>query len=122
MNTPKYLFDENMPHRTLRTLLLRQVPDMEIWAIGQEGAPSISTLDPDILDWIEQNQCLLVTQNRASMPVHLQDHLAKGQHVPGILTVPTYMSIAQIVEVLVLIWGASLPDEFKDQIVYIKPV
>ena len=51
------------------------------------------------------------------MPGHLRDHLAAGGHVPGILVVP--FPLGALVEELILIWGASLPDEYQDQIVYL---
>ncbi len=53
------------------------------------------------------------------MPGHLRDHLAAGGHVPGILVVPFPLGIGALVEELILIWGASLPDEYQDQIVYL---
>lgn len=53
------------------------------------------------------------------MPVHLQAHLDRGQHVPGIVQLPRRMRISAILDDLWLIWGASLPDEFRDQIVYL---
>jgi hypothetical protein len=53
------------------------------------------------------------------MPGHLRDHLAAGRHVPGTLVVPFSLDIGALVEELILIWGASLPDEYQDQIAYL---
>ena len=53
------------------------------------------------------------------MPGHLRHHLAAGRHVPGILVVPFPLDIGALVEELILIWGASLPNEYQDQIVYL---
>jgi len=117
VNFSGFLFDENMPHRAIRKLLRAQGASIQCWVIGEPGAPAIGSLDPELLVWIEENDCLLVTRNHASMPVHLRNHLALGRHVPGILTMKFRLAPWQMVEDLLLIWGASLPGEYQDQIV-----
>ena len=74
MNPPSFLLDENMPHRAIRKLLRRREPEIHVWVIGQPGAPALGSSDLELLVWIEQHDCLLVTRNRASMPGHLRDH------------------------------------------------
>ena len=113
-----FLLDEHVAHLLGHRLHVR-VPHLRVYAIGDGVAPPIHPLDPDILLWIEANNCLLITNNRASMPVHLTDHLNIGHHVPGIIQLPRRMSIGPILDELLLIWGAGLPDEFRDQIVYL---
>ena len=53
------------------------------------------------------------------MPGHLRDHLAVGRHIPGILVAPFPLDIGALIEELILIHGASQPDEYRDQIVYL---
>ncbi|MBC8448735.1 MAG: DUF5615 family PIN-like protein [Chloroflexi bacterium] len=113
------MLDENMAHHTVRKLLLRREPEIRILAIGQPGAPPLSAPDPELLIWAEEHHCLLVTRNRASMPMHLRNHLAAGRHVPGVLIVPQRMPPWRVSDQLYLIWGASLPNEYQDQIVYL---
>jgi hypothetical protein len=50
--------------------------------------------------------------------MHLREHLAAGRHILGILVVKIGYPAWKIAEDLHLIWGASLPDEINDQIVY----
>ena len=121
MSALKFLLDENLPP-TLAGQLRRHEPRITVLAIGQWGAPPGGTLDPDILHWIEEHDFLLVTNNRHSMPGHLKDHLASNGHIPGILVVPTTRDIGLLVEVLSLVWGASLPDEYRDKITYLPQI
>ena len=114
----RYLLDEHIPS-VYRTQLLYHEPSLTILTIGDEGAPTISTPDPEILRWCEQNNFNLITNNRGSMPQHLEDHLAAGHHVPGIFTVNLKASTGLIIEELILLAGASHEDEFRDQIVYV---
>jgi len=113
-----FLLDENIP-LTLQAQLEQTEPQLQIYAIGDGSAPPKGTSDPDILVWIEMKGCLLVTNNRATMPVHLQAHLVQGHHVPGIVQLPKRFDIGAILADLVLILGASHPDEFQDQIIYL---
>jgi hypothetical protein len=53
------------------------------------------------------------------MLVHLNDHVSQGKHIPGIIQLPRQMDIPLIIENLQLIWEASEPDEFQNQIVYL---
>lgn len=92
---------------------------MRVRLIGEETTPVKGTPDPDILIWIEANDCILVTNNRASMPGHLADHLALGRHVPGIIQLPRRMNIRTILDDLWLIWAAVRPGEFQDQIIHL---
>jgi len=118
MTASGFLIDENLPP-IIAVQMRRHEPRIQALAVGQPGAPSKGTLDPQLLCWIEENDCLLVTNNRASMPGHLRDHLAAGKHIPGILVVPFPLDIGALVKELILIWGASLRGEYQDQIVYL---
>lgn len=118
MSRVHYLLDENLPHR-LKNQLIFHEPSMEILFIGENSAPPLGTQDPDILKWIEQNDFILVSRNRSTMPVHLKEHLAEGGHVPGILLIRKEILIGKLIEDLLLIWGASEAGEYRDQIAYL---
>lgn len=81
--------------------------------------PLRGTQDPDILDWCDQYGFVLVTNNRASMPVHVADHLANSKHIPGILVFRPKATIKAILDDLILIAELSDENEFRDQIVHI---
>jgi hypothetical protein len=118
MNTPGFLIDENLP-QIIAVQIRRQAPHIAVFAVREPNAPPTGTPDSDILLWLEQNNCWLVTNNRTSMPDHLQAHLAAGHHVPGILITPYPLNIGALVAELVLVWGASFPDEYQDRIIYL---
>ena len=94
----------------------------QAWSFGElETSVRLLTalLDPDILLWCEQNAFILVTNNRKSMPAHLQNHLAQGWHVPGILVMNPRMSVGETIDELVLIWGTSEEVEYLDRISFL---
>jgi hypothetical protein len=114
----RYLLDENVD-LAYRSQLTRSDSTLTVQAVGEADAPRKRTPDPGVLAWCELGDAYLVTNNRASMPDHLAAHLEAGRHVPGIFVLNEALGIAGNVEQLLLIAGASLPGEWRDQIVYL---
>ncbi len=114
----RYLLDENLS-REWRVQLLRRLPSLTVWIVGDPSAPTQGTLDPEILMWCERHQFLLVTNNRRSMPRHLADHLAADRNIPGILALRKNASMGSAIEDLILIAEVAAIEEFKNRIRYI---
>jgi hypothetical protein len=114
----QYLLDENLGLR-LRKAIRQANPQLTVWCVGDAGAPTLGTKDPEILIWCETYNFILVTDNRRSMPVHLQDHLHVGGHIPGIFVLRPELSMGEVIDELLFIWEASLPNEYQDQIRYL---
>ena len=118
MNEIRYLLDENVDP-ILRSTLLRNQPNLTVWQVGMLGSPTLGTRDPEILIWCEENGFILVTNNRKSMPVHLQDHLAEGRNVTGIFTLNATMTVGETVDELILIASATFAEDYQNQIIYL---
>jgi hypothetical protein len=112
-----YLLDEHLP-KWWRRELIRHAPALKVWRIGDSGAPPLRSPDPVILEWCELQSCILLTNNRRSMPGHLADFRGKERHVPGIFLLETTVNVPTLAEALLIIAGASLENEYQDQISY----
>ena len=112
-----YLLDENVDVAYRDRLMARG--SWSVRVVGGQAAPPKRTTDPDILIWCEGNDFMLVTNNRRTMPRHLADHLAAGRHVPGIVMLDDDLGIGGNIDELLLIAGASRPDEFRDRVIYL---
>jgi len=113
-----YLIDENISPFYKRQLLKKEA-EIRVYAVGDPGCPLRGTLDPEILFWCEENRCILVTNNRASMPPHLAVHLAQGHHVPGILILNERMSVGETIEELLLIAEEGIASAYENRITYL---
>jgi hypothetical protein len=113
-----YLIDENLNPFYKAQLLLKK-PDLTVYALGDPGCPSKGTPDPEILCWCEENDFILITNNRKSMPVHLGEHLVQGRHVPGIITLNEEMSVGDTIEELIPIAEAGIDSDYQDCITYL---
>ena len=114
----KYLIDENVDP-TYTDQLRRLNPDMFVIAVGDLTAPPKGTLDPEILLWCEKNNCILVTNNRKSMPVHLAEHIEQKHHIPGIFILNPKLSVGENLEQLILIAEGSFDNEYQDRIEFL---
>lgn len=118
MSRLQFLLDEHVNPR-LRRALKERAANMTVWCIGDVGAPLRGTADADILRWCEDHGFVLLTNDRATMPIHFQNHLAAGRHIPGILDMKRRASFGEMIDDPLLIWEAWLPGEYQDQIWYL---
>ena len=107
----KFLLDENLSPR-LKIAVLRLNPDIDILRIGDPQTPPLGTLDPDILKYLGLSQRLLVTDNRTSMPQHLQEYWQDDQKMWGLFWTRPTATIRSLAEELVLIWETSMAEEW----------
>jgi hypothetical protein len=113
-----YLLDEHVVHALKRAIAVR-APEVPVYTIGDGVAPPAGTPDPAILVWLELERCVLVTENRASMPVHLAGHLMQGRHVPGIVQLPEIYRIGEMAEILVELWQLAEGVDLADRITHV---
>jgi hypothetical protein len=99
--------------------LLRRLPSLTVWMVGDPSAPKLGTLDPEILLWCEAHGFILVTNNHRSMPRHLADHLAAGRQIPGILAMRKNSAMGQVLKDLILIAEVAGEDDYQNMISYV---
>ena len=118
MSEIKYLFDENLDPRYKATLMRRQ-PAIDAIQIGEPGAPPRGTKDPEILSYLESERRILVTNNRDSMPDHLEDHRVKGGTNWGIFSLKPNTTFIRLAEELELIWGTTEAEEWLNMLIWV---
>ena len=79
-----------------------------------EGIP-----DPDVLALAAEQDRILVTHDRQTMPWHFAEFLMIGRTCPGVFLVSQHASIGEVIDALVLIWAGSDAEEWKNRIVNI---
>lgn len=107
----KFLLDENLSPR-LKIAVLRLNPDIDILRIGDTNTPSLGTLDPDVLQYLGLSQRLLVTDNRTSMPDHLEEYWQNNQQMWGLFWVRSLTTMGELAKELIMIWETSEAEEW----------
>ncbi|MCC3507306.1 MAG: DUF5615 family PIN-like protein [Microcoleus sp. PH2017_19_SFW_U_A] len=98
----RFLLDENLPPK-LKSAVLHLQPEIDILRVGDANAPTLGTLDPEIISYLESSQRLLVTDNRKSIPGHLTEYWATGGQA----------------EEIVMVWETSEAEEWIDKLDWI---
>ncbi|NJK80507.1 MAG: DUF5615 family PIN-like protein [Chloroflexaceae bacterium] len=114
----RFLLDENLSP-SLKQAVSRYNPAIDVLRVGDEDAPPLGTLDPDILTFLEQSQRALITDNRRSMPAHIATHYSTGGEHWGIFLIRAGTSMRDTIEALILLWEASDAEEWRNVIRWI---
>ena len=118
----RYLLDENVPSRLFHALCRHNANHeflIDVTRVGDVSDLPLQSDDPSILQWIEREDRILVTNDTHTMQGHLDEHLAHGGHCPGVFMIRRGARIAPLVEFLVAAAYASEPHEWRDRIEFV---
>jgi predicted nuclease of predicted toxin-antitoxin system len=71
--------------------------------------------DPEVLALAAAEDRVLVSHDFKTMPRHFRDFLQARGSSPGVILIPQHMPIGEAIEELLLIWGASDAEEWKNR-------
>jgi len=111
----RLLTDENLSGDIVRGLLLRR-PELDLVRV-QDVGPGME--DPDVLDWAADNDRLVLTHDRATMPDFAYIRVENGEIMPGVFVVNDRRPIREAIEELLLIDDCSEQTEWSGLVVYL---
>ncbi len=91
------------------TGVLRREPGLDFQTAGEANLQGLN--DSQVLKLAADQERILVTHDRKTMPHHFADFI-KQEKSPGLLIVSQKASVSLAIEGLILIWGASEAEEF----------
>lgn len=114
--TVRFLADENFNHRIV--LGLRRRDDaIDIALVQDVGLRTVD--DPALLEWAAEAGRILLTHDVATIPDYAHERVAAGLPMPGVLVARSTLEIASAIEDLLLVAGASNPDEWANVVRYL---
>ncbi|NJL20934.1 MAG: DUF5615 family PIN-like protein [Leptolyngbyaceae cyanobacterium SM1_3_5] len=109
------LSDENFNGDIVRGLFLRK-PNLDLLRVQDVGLQGFD--DPAILDWAANNDRIVLTHDRATMPDFAYDRLTRSQQMSGLLVVNDRMLIKQAIDELLLTITYSEQAEWLGIVLY----
>jgi predicted nuclease of predicted toxin-antitoxin system len=111
----KLASDENFDGDVVRGLLrrVRALDIVRIQDAGLAGAP-----DPEILAWAADENRVLLTHDRDTIPNFVYDRLIAGEPMPGVFLVSNRMPKGQAVDELFWAVHCLSAEDCKDQVKY----
>jgi len=112
----RLLSDENFHGDIVRGLLLRQ-PDLDLQRVQDVGLRQWE--DPEVLDWAANNNRILLTHDRATIPDFAYDRIIQEKIMPGVFVIHNRMPIRQAIDEILLLVECSQQTEWSDIILYL---
>jgi predicted nuclease of predicted toxin-antitoxin system len=112
----RFLSDENFNGDIVRGLFLCQ-PNLDLLRVQDVGLRELD--DPAILNWAADNERILLTHDRATMPDFAYDRLSKGQQMSGVFLINDRMPIRQAIDELLLLNTCSQQEEWKGIVLHL---
>jgi predicted nuclease of predicted toxin-antitoxin system len=112
----RFLADANLNHGIVRGCRRRE-PAIDFLSANEAGLAGVP--DPNVLAMAAEQDRILVSHDQKTMLRHFADFLQARGSTPGLIVVPQYLPIGRAVEELLLIWGASDAEEWRNRIVTI---
>lgn len=112
----RLLGDENFSGDIVRGLLLRR-PDLDLVRVQDIGLGG--TDDPAVLTRAAEDNRILLTHDRATMPDFAYARVAAGQPMPGVFVLSDRLSVRQAIDELSLIALCSEQSEWAGLVLYL---
>jgi len=112
----RLLADENFNGDIVRALLLRQ-PDLDLVRVQDVGLAGVG--DPDILAWAAENDRIILTHDRATLPDYAYERLAVGESLPGVFILNDRYPVGDASLEILLMIACSEQPEWRDRVVHL---
>ena len=110
----RFLADADLNHAIVKGCR-RYEPAMDFLSANEAKLEGVANVN--VLALAAEQDRILVTHDRQTMPRHFGEFLASGRSSPGIFMVSQYARVGEVIDALVLTWAASDAGEWKNRIV-----
>lgn len=110
------LADENFRGAIIRGMFLRQ-RDLDLVRVQDVGLQELDDLT--ILSWAADNERIVITHDRATMPDFAYERVANEEAMPGLFVVNDRISIGQTIDELLLYVMYTEQQEWNKKVLYI---
>jgi hypothetical protein len=100
----RLLIDQDLDHVILRALLLR-VQNLDVITAHQAGLSNAS--DPELLAWAAEQERVVITHDRRTMPYHATSRIARAEKIAGIIIVSRQLPLSRVIDDLEIIVSCS---------------
>ena len=112
----RLLADENLNGDIVRGLLLRQ-PKFDVVRAQEVGLSAAE--DPEVLAWAAENNRIVVTYDRATMPDFAYERIVAGEQMPGLFLLNDRLSVGQAIDEILLIDSCTEQVEWNGLVVHL---
>ncbi len=111
-----FLADENFSHRIIRGVRLR-IKELDL--VTAQKAGKSGTRDPELLEWAADQNRILLTHDRQTIPKHAYDRIRAHLKMPGIIVVSTNLPVGEAIEVVSMYIEYGEMNDFDHQVIFL---
>jgi uncharacterized protein DUF5615 len=111
----RFQADADLKHAIVRATLRRE-PTIDFQSA--QSADLVGLDDMAVLAFADREGRVLVSHDSRTMPSHFAEFISKNTS-PGVVIASQQLTIAMVVEELLLIWAASDADEWMNRITHL---
>ncbi len=112
----RFLSDENFHGDVVRGLLIRH-PSLDL--VRAQDVGLAGTDDPAVLAWAANEDRILLTHDRATMPVFAHARSAAGAAMPGVFVLNDRLPVREAIDELSMIDACSDHAEWAGRVVHL---
>ncbi len=112
----RLLADENFNGDIVRGLILRQ-RDLDIVRVQDVGLAGAD--DPTVLAWAAENNRIILTHDRATMPDFSYERVAAGVRMPGVFILNDRFPVGQAIDEILLMDACSEQAEWNGRAIHV---
>jgi hypothetical protein len=112
----RFQADADLRNGIVKAVRLRE-PSIDFASAADSQLHGVA--DPEVLEIAANDSRILITHDRRTMIDHFRARLAEGKSSPGVFLVTQSESTGQIVEAIVMVWAASEPQDWENQVRYL---
>jgi len=87
--------------------------------VGDPPDLPLSSDDQQILEWAENKDRIVITEDKHTMPAALAAHLQAGHQSPGVFMIRGGFSLGQLVSILELVGHAGQAADYRNAVTYV---
>jgi hypothetical protein len=112
----RLLSDENFNGDIVRGLSLRQA-DLDLLRVQDVGLAGAD--DPTVLAWAAENDRILLTHDRATIPDYAYARVAAAEAMAGVFVLNDRYPVGQAIQEVLLLVACSEQAEWRGRVVYL---
>ena len=112
----RLLADENLNFDIVRGLLLRD-PNLDLVRIQDLAMDGES--DPNVLAWAAENDRIVLTYDRSTMPGFAYARLAANATMPGVFVIKPQLTVGQAIDEILLLDACSNQVEWLGRVIHL---
>lgn len=109
----RFQADADLQYTIVKAVRQRE-PSIDFASALDSGLAGVS--DPELLERAAQEDRILVSHDRRTMLTHFRARLESGKSSPGLFVVSQGAPLQPVINAIVLVWAASEPSEWRDQV------